>query len=123
MCLVRRVNYRLSLENRDLNWNIKLMELSIKLRDKSRDMVKEVLRLYMEGVITKDEVMDVIRISGIRLSKLENARRYESYNDLEIEDNNEELLEDYEDVVDEDYDEVNEEYVGERVLRRVFDHD
>lgn len=120
---MKRVNYKLLNEDRGLNWSIKLMELSIKLQDKSHAIVKEAIRLYEEGVITRNDLMNIVRISGIRLSKNENLRKFEVYDDEIITEENMELVEDYESIVEDNYEEVNEEYVGQRLLKRVLNYD
>ncbi|WP_069807308.1 hypothetical protein [Vulcanisaeta thermophila] len=110
---------RLLSEDRELNWNIKLIEVSVKLQSKSRAVIKEALRLYGEGVITRDEALSIIRLSGARLGKVENPRRFEGYVGEEVVDNVEEVVGDEYDVPS-DYEVVEEEYLGQRVLRRVL---
>jgi len=40
-----------------LNWPIKLRELSIRLQEKSHGVVKEAIKLYMNGLIDRESLI------------------------------------------------------------------
>ncbi|MGC8606902.1 MAG: hypothetical protein ACP5L5_05015 [Vulcanisaeta sp.] len=107
-----------------LNWPIKLRELSIKLQDRSYKIAREAIRLYTNGLLSKDALMEIVRLSGIPLNKYVSPKKYLIY------ENNEETVEDNEDVIFNDFEEVNdnikevkEEYIGQGVIRRLMDYD
>ncbi|GAB6945978.1 hypothetical protein JCM16161A_01080 [Vulcanisaeta sp. JCM 16161] len=107
-----------------LNWPIKLRELSIRLQDKSYKIAQEAIRLYVDGLLSRDAVMEIIRLSGVSLSRYVNPRKYLAY------DGDDEVVEDTEDVVineleeaEDEVKEVEEEYVGQRVIRRLMGND
>ncbi|WP_054841968.1 hypothetical protein [Vulcanisaeta distributa] len=107
-----------------LNWPIKLRELSIRLQDKSYKTAQEAIKLYVNGLLSKDAVIEIVRLSGVSLSKYVNPRRYLVY------DGNDEVVENMDDVVINEFDEVGddvkeveEEYVGQRIIKRLMGND
>ncbi len=107
-----------------LNWPIKLRELSIRLQDRSYRTAQEAIKLYVNGLLSKDAVIEIIRLSGVSLSRYVNPRRYLVYDD------NDEVIENVDDVIINEFDEVNddvkeveEEYVGQRIIRRLMGND
>ncbi|ADN49472.1 hypothetical protein [Vulcanisaeta distributa] len=107
-----------------LNWPIKLRELSIRLQDRSYRTAQEAIKLYVNGLLSKDAVIEIIRLSGVSLSRYMNPRRYLVYDD------NDEVIENVDDVIINEFDEVNddvkeveEEYVGQRIIRRLMGND
>ncbi len=106
-----------------LNWPIKLRELSIKLQDKSYKIAREAIRLYADGLIDKETLREIIRVSGIPLSKHISPRKYERYDNEEAMDEAREIIiNDFEEVSAE-LEEVEEEYVGQRIIRRLMSND
>ncbi|WP_054857943.1 hypothetical protein [Vulcanisaeta sp. JCM 16159] len=110
--------------NYQLNWPIKLRELSIKLQDKSHKVAQEAIKLYVNGLLSKDAVIEIIKISGVSLSRYVNPRKYLRY------DGNDEVIENTEDIVinefeevNNDIKEVNEEYIGQRMIKRLMSDD
>mgnify|MGYP001773414461 FL=1 len=107
-----------------LNWPIKLRELSIRLQDKSYKMAQEAIKLYVDGSLSRDAVMEIIRLSGVSLSRYVNPRKYLPYDgDTEVINETEDVIIDDEEVVDDYVREVEEEYVGQGVIRRLMGHD
>ena len=107
-----------------LNWPIRLRELSIRLQDKSYKMAQEAIKLYVDGSLSRDAVMEVIRLSGVSLSRYVNPRKYLPYDgDTEVINETEDVVIDDEEVVDDYVREVEEEYVGQGVIRRLMGHD
>ena len=107
-----------------LNWPIRLRELSIRLQDKSYKMAQEAIKLYVDGSLSRDAVMEVIRLSGVSLSRYVNPRKYLPYDgDTEVINEIEDVIIDDEEVVDDYVREVEEEYVGQSVIRRLMGHD
>ncbi len=107
-----------------LNWPIKLRELSIRLQDKSYKTAQEAIRLYVNGLLSKDAAIEIIRLSGVSLNKYINPRRYLVY------DGDDEVIENVDDVIINEFDEVNddvkeveEEYIGQRIIRRLMGND
>ncbi|WP_243669891.1 hypothetical protein [Vulcanisaeta sp. JCM 16161] len=98
--------------------------MSIRLQDKSYKIAQEAIRLYVDGLLSRDAVMEIIRLSGVSLSRYVNPRKYLAY------DGDDEVVEDTEDVVineleeaEDEVKEVEEEYVGQRVIRRLMGND
>ncbi|BDR90967.1 hypothetical protein [Vulcanisaeta souniana] len=107
-----------------LNWPIKLRELSIKLQDKSYKIVREAIKQYINGLLDKDTLMEIIKLSGIPLNKHVNPQRYI------VHDDHEETLEDMEETINNEFEEVHneieevrEEYLGQGVIRRLMGND
>ncbi|GAB6944979.1 hypothetical protein [Vulcanisaeta sp. JCM 14467] len=110
--------------NHQLNWPIRLRELSIRLQDKSYKMAQEAIKLYVDGSLSRDAVMEIIRLSGVSLSRYVNPRKYLLYDgDTEVINETEDVIIDDEEVVDDYVREVEEEYVGQGVIRRLMGHD
>ena len=110
--------------NHQLNWPIRLRELSIRLQDKSYKMAQEAIKLYVDGSLSRDAVMEIIRLSGVSLSRYVNPRKYLPYDgDTEVINETEDVIIDDEEVVDDYVREVEEEYVGQGVIRRLMGHD
>ena len=107
-----------------LNWPIRLRELSIRLQDKSYKMAQEAIKLYVDGSLSRDAVMEIIRLSGVSLSRYVNPRKYLPYDgDTEVINETEDVIIDDEEVVDDYVREVEEEYVGQGVIKRLMGHD
>ena len=106
-----------------LNWPIKLRELSIKLQEKSQRIVRDALRLYMDGLINEETLIEIIRLSGVPIHKYANPRRYTIYENEEPIDNLEEPITNEFEEADEVLTEVKEEYLGERMIRRLMAND
>ncbi len=106
-----------------LNWPIKLRGLSIRLQDKSYKITQEVIKLYINGLISGDAAMEMIRLSGIPLSRYVNSRKYVIY------EGSDEVVQEVEDAVIDEFEEVSdvevieEEYVGQGVIRRLMGDD
>jgi hypothetical protein len=106
-----------------LNWPIKLRELSIRLQERSQRIVRDALRLYVDGLINEETLIEIIRLSGVPIHKYTNPRRYVVYENEKPVENLEELVINEFDEVDEVFTEVKEEYLGERVIRRLMVND
>jgi hypothetical protein len=106
-----------------LNWPIKLRELSIRLQEKSHGVVKEAIKLYMNGLIDRESLIEIIRLSGLSLHKYVDPRKYVEYEGEDtIEDTEELVADDFEKARDA-FREVHEEYVGESVIKRLMVND
>ncbi len=107
-----------------LNWPIKLRELSIKLQGKSHKIVREAIKQYANGLLNKDTLMEIIKISGIPLNKHVNPQRYVVHDDHEetLEEVEETITNEFEEVQNET-EEVREEYLGQGVIRRLMSND
>ena len=107
-----------------LNWPIKLRELSIRLQDKSYKVAQEAIRLYINGLLDRNAVMEVIRLSGVSLSRYVNPKRYLPYDgDVEVINDTEDVVFEEVEEVDDHVKEIEEEYVGQSVIKRLMSHD
>ncbi|MFB6470587.1 MAG: hypothetical protein TU36_005075 [Vulcanisaeta sp. AZ3] len=107
--------------NYQLNWPIRLRELSIRLKDESHKIVRDTLKLYVNGKIDEESLREIIRLSGIQLSKYVNSRNYEEYDNEEIAEEAIENIVHDEEAIEDKTIRVEEEYVGESIIRRLIE--
>lgn len=117
---VSRLRLRSTGPKAEINWTLRLRENSRKLSQFTRSILASIIKLYSEGLLSREEFEGVVRMLGIPLYSQDNPARYEEV--TEEEPALEEPVDDDE-CVNDDVERVEEEYVGWRFVRGLMSYD